>query len=513
MKLQEKVKNENGNRRTTVETILIVDDNQEIVDLFSEILASEDYRIFSAKDGISAIQTAGNLRPDLILLDVELPGLNGIEVCRTLRKMPETKLIPVITITGQTDKSTLMDAIRAGSDDFIVKPPDVTFLKIKVKSLLNLSRLRTRFHEKEKFDYMVNTMSDGLLVTDGEGKCTHGNAAAEKMFGVTLEDIRNTHYLDLLKSKCNNVSVTWEEILVRQQGEFVIYDRKRKQEILSAIRIRYNSVHNPISGKDEFIFINSDETDKEKSRQKLKTALEKAQDADRVKSLFLANISHEIRTPLNAILGFSTLMENNVRGLLNQEERNIFDYIRQSGERLMKTVHEIADIAQLEAGSFNLVKKPVELVDTIRYEIRKIKDNVDTKGLSVKFDTQLDEFIIMADRYCISQALENVLDNAVKFTEKGGIRITLQVRDDEGCILSVSDTGVGMSQDYQRHLFELFSQESNGYSKKYQGIGLGLALTKRYLELNDVGLSVSSKPGSGTTIRMMFLNNHQNPAD
>lgn len=231
---------------------------------------------------------------------------------------------------------------------------------------------------------------------------------------------------------------------------------------------------------------------------------EEAKQSDNLKSIFLANMSHEIRTPLNSIIGYTELIEDKVSEFLDPEGLEFFQTIRTSNERLLRTIHGILDISQLDSSNFSLMKESIDLRLLLESIINEYQIHIERNNLFLKSISKISDATIYADKYCIEQALGNLFDNAIKYTSKGGITVSLE-EENEKYVLKISDTGIGMSESYQAKLFETFSQESTGYTKEYQGIGLGLALTKRYLDLNNVDISVVSEKENGSTFTLEFL--------
>ncbi|NOX86303.1 MAG: PAS domain-containing protein [Chlorobi bacterium] len=246
-----------------------------------------------------------------------------------------------------------------------------------------------------------------------------------------------------------------------------------------------------------------DITERVKSRKKIEEALEKARQGERVKTLFLANMSHEIRTPLNGILGFLELIEGYTRPLLEEDKHEFFDQVRTNGDRLMRTVSEILEISQLEAGTYKTNIGDINLVNLGEMVIKKFRTPAEQKGLELDYVTDLENAPIRADEQGIYQALSNLIDNAVKYTENGKVILSLK-QQTNAFVFTIRDTGIGISPEYLKRMYAVFSQESEGYTKKYQGIGLGMAIAKRHLDMNGAKLKVESKKSVGTTFTLTF---------
>ncbi len=232
-------------------------------------------------------------------------------------------------------------------------------------------------------------------------------------------------------------------------------------------------------------------------------ALIKAQQSDHVKSLFLANVSHEIRTPLNSILGFSELIWDRLKQYVGSEEKQFFDIISRSGTRLMRTIHGILDISQIEAGTYKIDVEEVNVSQIIGNCLQDMLPEASAKGLQLEFIPHPEQFTIESNEYCISQTLINIIDNSIKYSEKGAITITMQKLPDSVEVL-IKDKGIGISADYMKQIFATFSQESTGFTKDYQGVGLGLSLTKKYLDMIDAKINLQSQKNQGTTVKLNF---------
>ncbi|NQV51454.1 MAG: PAS domain S-box protein [Candidatus Marinimicrobia bacterium] len=248
---------------------------------------------------------------------------------------------------------------------------------------------------------------------------------------------------------------------------------------------------------------NADITLNKQAEKEIAASLLEAKQANQVKDQFIANISHEIRTPLNSIIGFSDLFRQRYGDLVNIKDKDIFDYITNSSNRLMRTVDSILNISQLDAGVIKIQPKELDLNTIIKAVIGEIKALADKKGLELTCSPTDEYAMVSVDNYCVHQAILNLVDNAIKYTNDGKVELKLTQKKDS-FRLSIQDTGIGISKEYQKRIFDPYTQESEGFTKNFQGIGLGLALTKRYLDLNGVDFELKSEKNVGTTFTLIF---------
>ena len=236
-------------------------------------------------------------------------------------------------------------------------------------------------------------------------------------------------------------------------------------------------------------------------------ALEEARQANKVKDLFLANMSHEIRTPLNSMLGFTQIIEERFKDQMDEQESEYFQIINSSGHRLINTVHGVLDISRIEAGVMPHNPEIIQLATPIESIYKEFKLAAVEKNLKFTYNNQIDDGTVKVDEPSLVKAFSNLVDNAIKYTEEGQIKIQLNEQNGK-YVLSISDTGIGIGTDYLNRIYDAFSQESTGYTKKYQGLGLGLSIAKSCLDMNGIPIAVESKQGVGTTFSLTFT-----PAD
>jgi signal transduction histidine kinase len=242
----------------------------------------------------------------------------------------------------------------------------------------------------------------------------------------------------------------------------------------------------------------------EHSRVELALARDEAVAANRHKSAFLANMSHELRTPLNAVIGFSEVLLERVFGELNDKQAEYLDDIHTSGRHLLSLINDILDLSKIEAGRLELSPTSVELSVTFENAVVLMRERANRGGVSLLTEVDPEIGTAIVDERKLKQILINLLSNAVKFTKEGG-RVTLRaMRDGDNLHISVIDTGIGIAPENHTLVFEEFRQAGDDYSRAQEGTGLGLALTKRLVELHGGSIWLESEIGQGSvfTVRL-----------
>jgi signal transduction histidine kinase len=230
-------------------------------------------------------------------------------------------------------------------------------------------------------------------------------------------------------------------------------------------------------------------------------AKEAAEAANRSKSEFLANMSHELRTPLNAIIGFSGMMSDRLFGPLNEKYAEYANLIGDSGQHLLAIITDILDLARADANRLILVEETVKLASVVKLSSRIIQEMA--FKAEVDYDSEIEERIpeLRGDAAKLTQIIVNLLSNAIKFTPRGGsVRLKIAQAKRGGITFRVEDTGIGMSAEQIPLALSPFGQVDSGLARKYQGVGLGLPLTKRLVELHGGSIEIESAPDLGTTV-------------
>ena len=345
----------------------------------------------------------------------------------------------------------------------------------------------------------LGAAANAIVITDAEGRISWVNPAFTRLTGYASDEVlgRNpkllqdpSFYEDLWRTIASGRP--WHGELLNRRKDGTLYAEEQTiTPVLEDGVIRH------------FIAIKQDVTERKESERRLRMALEKAQEAVHLKAAFLANMSHEIRTPLNVIVGYSNLIGESCADV-DPGVHELVEGIDRASRRLIGTIHAIIDMAKLEAEAFDV--HPVRLVLTPLVErvLDGFRSAAAKKGLDLRYETEDHGATVLFDEYCLEHAIANLIDNAIKFTPQGRVTVRLRRGEDGTLVLTVEDTGVGIDIRFIPGLFEPFSQEERGYSRRFEGNGLGLALTRRYLELGGATIDVESEKGKGSRFTIVL---------
>lgn len=247
--------------------------------------------------------------------------------------------------------------------------------------------------------------------------------------------------------------------------------------------------------------------ERKNTESELIRAREEAEKMNRLKSAFLTNLSHEIRTPLTSIMGYASLLSHE----LDEPYREWAQTIAQGGDRLLRTINSILDLALLESGDFALNREVIDLNTVVQEQVALVMPWIKEKGLNLTAHYQAMPCEVFADRICVDRIVANVLENAVKFTTEGAIVLATRLVNGQAS-LEITDTGVGIAPSFVQEAFNPFVQESSGEARNYEGIGLGLTITKRLLTLHGGSIAVDSSKGKGSRFTLLFPLHTSKPA-
>ncbi|MBI9072999.1 MAG: HAMP domain-containing histidine kinase [Melioribacteraceae bacterium] len=249
---------------------------------------------------------------------------------------------------------------------------------------------------------------------------------------------------------------------------------------------------------------------RKKIESNLVVAKEKAENANELKSEFLAQMSHEIRSPINVIQNFTYLIEDILDTVENEELDICFAGIDSASKRIVRTIDLILNTSELQLGIYEPTIREIDLASILPNLKKEYLKMAESKGLELKLNLDVTSSKIITDDYALNQIFANLIDNAIKYTGKGSIELSLSEENPDKFLFAIIDTGKGMSEEYQSRIFDQFSQEEGGYTRHFEGSGLGLSLVKKYCDIINADISVESSKDKGTTFRILLKSINEN---
>jgi two-component system cell cycle sensor histidine kinase PleC len=368
----------------------------------------------------------------------------------------------------------------------------------------------------------LQVMASAFACWDAQGRLVAANPAFARMFGFEAEvlqaDSPHAEFARLTRQairqslKPDGAAAGVREIEFRDGRWAQTHERRTPSGglVMTAVDITALKLREAERSRDEETLrdaisrLEGSQTQLSDLARKYETEKLRAVEANRAKSEFLANMSHELRTPLNAIIGFSEIMTQELFGPLGATPyKGYVNDILASGQHLLALINDVLDMSKIEAGKMILYREPLDVGALAEEALRLVRNRADTAGLMLIADIGEDLPEVEADARAVKQILLNLLSNALKFTPAGG-RVSVRARGEAGGVrLTVQDTGIGIDPDDLPRLAAPFEQVESQQSKTTQGTGLGLALSKAFVEMHGSNLTIESAPGQGT--RVSFL--------
>ncbi len=339
---------------------------------------------------------------------------------------------------------------------------------------------------EERFRMIFENHSAIMILLDTDtGNIIDANHSACNFYGWSLEELRKMRIQQITNVTPEEVKLNLANAKTLKQNEF-LFRHKRADGSVRDVEVFSNNIE--INGKDILYAIIHDITERKLA----------AEESDRLKTAFLANISHEIRTPMNGIMGFSELLKD--PHLTGEEQGEYIDLINQSGQRMLTLINDLMDISRIDARETKLVESETSVNQLLRDLLAFSRLQADKKGLRLSCTTGLtdNESIITTDSGKLTQILTNLIQNAMKFTSKGGIDIGY-ARKEEMLEFYIIDSGTGIPADKKGKIFERFHQADNSLTRAHEGSGLGLSISKALVEMLGGTIHVESVEGAGST--------------
>ena len=486
------------------EKVLVIEDKPEMIQILTDyVLGPQGYVTLTALDGEKGLRMALSEEPDLVILDLRMPKMSGLQVLQTLRELQCP--IPVILITAYGSEEVVVRALRLGADDYIAKPFELDEMINAIERVLSKSRQekeKARLSQEleksvkeltRKIELMLYSIDEGVFTVDRELRISTFNPAAEKILGWREEEVIGRPCTEIFRE---------EDSASSYQGELLSEAMRKAQLVTSA------KEGHPVIKKDgQQIFVASSVVPLLDLDGQVFGAMVAFRDAtaeielDQMKSEFISMVSHELRSPLSHILASMELMRE--ANLSSDQQQDLLNIIEAQSNRLNRFVQQILDVSLLEAGTVKVEQEPVDLKPLSEQMIEAFEIKVSTHRF--EFTVPERPTIVVGDDSKIQTVLDNLLENAVNYSPEGS-RVSIEVSDrDKEVVISVIDEGIGIPATQLERIFERFHRVNASDDQEQYGYGLGLYISKRLIEIQGGSIWAESELERGSRFSFSLL--------
>ena len=347
---------------------------------------------------------------------------------------------------------------------------------------------------------IVKQSPNSIILTDVDGKIEYVNPRFLESTGYSIDELIGKIPRLLQKNDNNNIETKemWNALQHGYAWKGEIVNLKKDNEPYWA-SVNISPIKNESGSISHFLLLEEDVTQKKELEIELKLALTKSNEINVFKTHLLGNLNHEIRTPMNSIIGLAQIMSEETKDRSAQE---MSEKIIKSSYRLLNTLNSIIELSDLESERIKVHNSEIDLSDMVKYLDYSYKKAVEEKNLELEIEIKKDKLIVTSDEKLLEQVMKHLLDNALKYTDKGKIKIELdEFLDEFGksyAVIIISDTGIGISNQNLEFIFDAFRQSSEGVKRRYEGTGLGLTIAQKMMKLLNGRIEVESKEGVGS---------------
>lgn len=481
-------------------SILVVDDEEPIRIKMGKVMGRYYKNVILAENGEDGLEKYKTLKPDVVVSDIRMPKMDGLEMIGKIRE--SDKEIPIIVISAFSDSENLMQAINLGVDRFIPKPIDINILKVgmqKISESIITKKSNTKLLEK------MNILTQAILQSS-DGICIYDKSEGFIFFNDTFLDLFRKHSIQIMEKNSAAIFIDYPEILEHLDNQLPQMDSfeikmKKRGEGEEYYKVTATPVFNTDGKHGGTLLAFHDITyDKELERE-LQSERDMAVKSNRFKTEFLSAMSHDIRTPMNIIVGLTDLLIS--QSTQADQEKNL-NLIKKSGENLVHLVNDILDVSKIEAGKLEIENFSFDLPGVLNFLKEMFHEKAQKKN--IEFVLNIDKSVrqrYTGDPYRLQQVLINLIGNSFKFTESGKITLFIVEKSQDSKLFLefvVADTGVGIAKENLEKIFGKFEQEESSTTRKYGGTGLGLSIAKNLTGLMGGEIKVVSPallfPGS-----------------
>jgi PAS domain S-box-containing protein len=490
------------------QNILVVDDSPSSLYATVRVLKSAGFEVIEARTGGEALARA-DVSVALVILDVNLPDIDGFEVCRRLRARESTTYLPVVHLTASmVALEGMTQGLDAGGDMYLTHPVEPLTLIATVRALLFARQADiTRRTTDSRFRTVFEMASSGIALLDHDLVYQDVNPEFCRMAGRPRLEIVGKTCVDLLAPGHEDLCRTLHQALAdggKWDGTMHV---ARPDGSVAEVEWRIVAEHS----HGARIAIATNVTDREKLLSSERAARSEAERSNQLKDEFLATLSHELRNPLNAMLGWAAVLKR--KGVTPAMIAQGIDAIERNSRVQSHLIEDLLDFAGIRFGKMRVELEATAPARAVAAATEVVHSQAQTKGVAINLSVSDPDAFVLADDSRLQQVVWNLLTNAIKFTPAGGhIDVTAGVVEGEYQI-SVRDTGRGIDTEFLPNIFERFSQQDTGAGKRFAGLGIGLTIVKHLVEIHQGHIEVASDgPGKGSTFRVRLPLTERRPS-
>ncbi|HMB04793.1 MAG TPA: response regulator [Isosphaeraceae bacterium] len=484
----------------TPATILVVDDDETKRYTISRVLRRAGFGSLEAADGAEALHLAA-ANPDLIVLDVNLPDIDGFEVCRRIKADPATATIPVLHLSAaRVEVEDRVQGLDSGADGYLAQTVEPPELIATVRALLRIRQAEEAARQAARqWQATFDAINDGVALIDHRGSLLRCNRSLEQILGRPGTALIGRPFPEVLALGPDCPEGPLVDRMLQAHG--------RQTLALSLgdrwFRLTADPLHDEGGGPTATVFILTDITESRRMAEELRRRVDELAEADRRKDEFLAMLAHELRNPLAPIRNALEVIRLDANDLDAVEQaREIAG--RQVGH-MARLLDDLLDVSRITRGKIQLRKRWLDLNEVARNAVESSRPAIEGAGLTLTVDLPPQPLWFEGDPTRLEQVLANLLNNAAKYSEPGGDIALSAGREAGHLVLRVRDTGIGLSPEMLPRVFDLFAQADRSLVRAQGGLGIGLTLVRSLVEMHGGAITAASPglgQGSEFTIRL-----------
>lgn len=507
--------------------VLLVDDHPENLLALEAVLGSLNQNLVKAHSGEEALRCLLNQDFAVILLDVQMPGMDGFETATLIRSRARSQHTPIIFLTAFSTSDTMrFKGYALGAVDYLFKPVETEILTSKVSVFVELFRkteevkrqakqlaeINTQLRKSEEQFRSLSACSPvGIFLTDVEGRCTYTNPRFQVLCGLTDEQslgdgwLRSVHPEDRPR-----ILADWSAWTLANRDYSSEFRLQTPERLVRQVHLRTSPMRSDRGELIGHVGTVEDITERKQAEEaraqmiREQAARQEAEAANRMKDEFLATLSHELRTPLNSVLGWAGLLRT--RKFDEATISRALETIERNAKLQAQMIEDILDVSRIIRGKLSITLRPIKLVPVIEAAIESVRPSGEAKDIEVSctFDPDVDR--VLGDPVRLQQIIWNLLSNAIKFTPEGGKIEVRVVHNGSQAQIQVKDTGIGIDKEFLPHVFDRFRQADSTTTRSHGGLGLGLAIVSHLIDLHGGTVQADSEgEGKGSTFTVSLL--------